>query len=99
MLQRKLVQRLVHSQQLVIDRRSGQVETFEIHALVASAVAARVFPPRPVNQNAPHRFSAGTKEMLPIFERRSPIANQTQPSLVHQRSRLKGLAGSFVSQL
>ena len=59
MLRRKLVQCVIHNQQLVLGGRSSQIEAFEIHAVITAAMAPRVLPPGPVNQNAAHCLGGG----------------------------------------
>src|SRR5438093_4737907 len=99
MLQREFVQCLIDSQQLIIHGRSGYIEGVKIYALVASAMTFGVFPPGAVDQNAAHRLGRSAEEMLAILERGGLIANQAQPSFVHQRSGLQRLPGSFPSNL
>ena len=44
------------------------------------------------------RATCARSELLPIIERGSLLANETQPGFVHQRGGLKRLTGSFTGK-
>src|SRR6266478_8296079 len=87
----------MHSQQLVIGGRSGQIESREVDTLVASAMTLCLFPARAINQNMSHRLCGSAKEMRAIVKRRILRTNQSQPCFVYQCCWLERLAGILLS--
>src|SRR2546422_11642232 len=71
----------------------------EFDTPLPAAMTDGAFSPGVVDENAAYGLSRGSEEMRSVFEFRIFLANQPQPSLVHQCCGLEGLAGRFVSHL
>src|SRR4051812_34974911 len=67
--------------------------------LLAAAVARGALLPGAVNENPPHRLRCRGKKMRAVLEFWSLVADESQPGLVDQRGRLKGMPCGFVGHL
>jgi hypothetical protein len=69
------------------------------HPFVSLAAFVRMAPARVVDEEPPHDLTRHTVEVCPVSPVDAPIADQFHVGLVDQRSRLKGVARAFPSQL
>src|SRR6185436_2645734 len=95
-LLRQFREGLVHLQQRFIIRRHRQFQSLQLYPFGPRTSLQRQFLPRPIDQDAAHRFGSGAEEMLAPLETRIRLADQAKPGLMNERSRLKSLPGLLV---
>ena len=93
----ELVERLADGEELIVVSFRREVNCFNVHALLISAVTRGAFAAGAVNQNATHRLGGGGKEVGAVLKFcLSVIANKSEPGLVDERGGLQSLARGFV---
>ena len=76
--------------------RPGNVNNFNVHALLVAAMTHRVLAACLLNEDAAHGLGGGTEEMSPAREVWIRFAHQPQPGFMDERGGLQRLVGRFI---
>lgn len=89
----ELIERLMDFEQFVVCDRPGDINFMNIKPLLSSAMSDSSFSPGVFDQDPPHRFGGGGKEVRAILPFLALAAAQSEPGLVNQRRGLQSLPG------
>ena len=81
---------LVERKEFIRRHRQRHFHGFDVHPRQMTAMLHPLLPPRRFDENPPHRFRSGRKEMRPVFEL---LPSQPQPRFMHQCRGLQRMAG------
>jgi hypothetical protein len=95
----KLLNRVVHSQQLIIPGRGRQIGILQFDALKLTAVALGLTPTRAIDEYSAHGLRGHSEEVCTVFILSLTSANQFQPRFMYQCSGLERLTRGFVGHL
>ena len=84
---------------LVVFRDEGDFHFLDVHPLPSAAVTLRALAAGAIDEDAPHRFGRGAKEMRAVLPGMLLGAGQPQPCFMHQRGGLQRVPARLVRHL
>ncbi len=95
----QFIECIVDFKHMIILRFSGGFEASQVNPVLAAAMAESPFAPGVLNEDAPHCLGRRGEEVASAVPLLVSLTSQPEPSLVHQRGRLQGLARGLPGHL